>query len=192
MKKTAFILVFLLSLLCGAYPAAKTAAQGDFVFQAGMGFGLYNAEGDLQVPPLSITGEYIKYFNKMFPVSFGGIIAYARTDIKTATPFGYWVTTNTYGIVGFRASMHFSKLITQLPPELDLYAGGLLGWAFASVDENPAPGTPESYPAPRSKGSYFLPGLYAGSRYYFTPRFGIFGEAGFGTGYITLGITTKW
>ncbi len=200
MKKFVTMILIILCISTSAYSAGNSNRKydsgshqtSDVIIQAGMGFGMYGAEGDMQIPPIGVSAEYVMYINQEFPVSAGGTVAYASSEKKTATPFGYWVTTYTYTIVAFRAAWYYSKLFKTIPSEFDLYIGGILGWAFASVKEDPSPGIPEAYPAPLSKGSYMLPGIFIGGRYYITQTIGIFGEAGFGTGYVTLGLVTKW
>ena len=70
---------------------------------------------------------------------------------------------------------------------MDGYAGATLGYAIASVSQ-PSGYSGTGYTA---GASYAVFGAHLGLRYYFNPNIAIFGEVGYGVGYITAGVAFK-
>lgn len=174
MKKSIAILsLFVLTLVFASRSSAQYA-PGQLDFNLGVGlvptFGAGN--GGM---PLSISGDYAIKEN----IGIGGYLGYAQSS-ETLPFFGK--TTYSYLIVGVRGTYHY-----PIMDGLDTYGGVLLGYNVASVRlENTFPGWPE--PQAASGVSY---SLFLGARYHFTPKFGAFGELGYGISILNLGLTLK-
>jgi len=130
--------------------------------------------GDVGLP-LSVSIDY----GINDKISLGGYLGYAGSSDNV--PF-LGKISYTYLIVGARGAYHF-----ELTEKLDTYAGLLLGYNIASVSlENSITGAPE----PDAAGG-FTYNLFAGGRYHFTDKIGVFGEIGYGISVLNLGLTVK-
>ena len=169
-------LLLLSSFICFfAVSAQAQYDKGDFILNAGLGFGYYYAGGTT----LQISGEY--FATDKF--SIGGYFGY------TAWNYGYFGSKYKYNFIDFgaRGSYHFSELIGVTNENLDIYGGGFLGYLVSS------------YSGPN--GTFFNDdvydgglrvGIHAGARYFFSPKFGVYGELGVGYTPISLGATFKF
>jgi hypothetical protein len=179
-------------LLLSVYVLSSTAlyAQTAFnpkqtVLQFGIGYGLINTYGDVKTPPISATLD----FGASQDLSVGGYIGYASSHqvIFAAADYPGILTEDmgadyTYFILGGRVCYHFDTGNKNL----DGYIGAMLGY-------NAASGTlfgagPYTYSA---KGSSLLYGGQLGGRYFVSPNVALFGELGYGVGYITAGLSFK-
>ncbi|MDH6342959.1 hypothetical protein M2480_002015 [Parabacteroides sp. PFB2-12] len=81
-------------------------------------------------------------------------------------------------VFGVRGAFHY-----QFVEKLDTYAGLMVGYNVASSSydgETSVSG---------SADNVFLPGLYAGARYYFSPNVAVYSELGYGAAYLSAGIS---
>lgn len=75
--------------------------------------------------------------------------------------------------VGARASYHFNKLLKINTEKIDLYGGATVGYrSFKWKDSFSNSGLDDSY------GSGVYLGVYAGGKYYFSKKIGVFTEVG--------------
>lgn len=158
--------------------------EGEWNANLGVGFGMYGLYGDMVVPPVSISAECNTKSIEKLPLSFGGFFGYASSEDKW-TVSGYETGWEfTYIIFGARGSYHFTNLVKS--KNVDLYFGILLGYNYVSAE---VIGRDYGYSA---DGSYLMYGGYLGGRYFFNDTIGVFGEIGYGMGYITVGLTAKF
>lgn len=142
--------------------------------------GLAGLYGTADFPPISLGLQ----FGVHEKLSVGGIVGYSSSSYD----FGHWngqdwSWTYRYIFVGARGEYHFVDVDVK---DLDLYGGLTLGYNIVSVSE------PTGYTGPyTAESSYLLYGFHAGARYMFSPKLGVFGELGYGIGYITLGLNVK-
>lgn len=167
-----------------------------------LGFGLltnryYYSRGFRVSPPLNVSIDYGTTSN----ISIGGYLGFVRSVFKTSGDYQYsennvWVNASyqdthkiTYGIVGLRGAFHFAEYIDV--ENLDLYAGVMLGNAFAkySYTTTNSKGRVNSYSSSGYGG--FVGAFYAGGRYRFTEKFGVYGEFGYGLAYGNIGVNFK-
>lgn len=179
--------LFLLIISCVLFlnsPAFSQApySKGDKIGSIGIGFGFAGIYGDASVPPISLGFQY----GLEDKISIGGIIGYTSSSYKYNFGGDYeW--KYSYIVIGARGEYHFLENVDKM----DGYAGATLGYNIVSVSEptvNTAYGTFGGY---SSQGSYALFGVHVGLRYYFDPKIAVFGELGYGIGYITVGASFK-
>ncbi len=183
-------------------PMSNTFEKGQLDINLGIGLlsnrGYYSSGWSIS-PPINISIE--KGITKN--VSLGAYLGYVRSSYKTSGDYIYkdnnnvWVNAHyndkhsvTYGIFGFRGAFHFAEYIQV--ENLDLYAGAMLGYSFAkySYSTDNSNGRVNSYSASGYGGGVFA--FYAGGRYRFTDRFGVYGEFGYGLAYGNIGVNFKF
>jgi len=173
LSKVLFVLFAVAFLSASTF--AQTFSKGDKIGQVGIGYGFAGIYGDATIPPISVGLQ----FGINEKISVGGILGY------TSSTYGLpgWEWTYSYILVGARGEYHFLDALEKT----DLYAGATLGYNIVSYDE------PAGYNGWYSaSGSYALFGFHGGARYYVSPQFAIFGELGYGVGYITAGVAYKF
>ncbi|HZW40227.1 MAG: hypothetical protein ACM3O3_11475 [Syntrophothermus sp.] len=172
MKK--FLTVLAVLFLCVTLANAQGYRKGVNNLNVGIGFGLSGIYGDAGFPPVT-AGLQIGIHEKF---SVGGIVGYSSSS------YGYanWEWTYSYILIGARGEYHFLE-----PTETwDAYGGVTLGYNIVSVSE-PSGYTNYFGYGYTAETSYALFGFHVGARYLFTPSIGVFGELGYGIGYITVG-----
>ena len=194
MKSTAQFFKVAMAVLALAVMSTKAEVstagsyqKGMFLGQAGIGLGFYGSVyGNASLPPLSVLVEYGIHDL----VSIGGGIGIEGSSYDYTV--GYtWKYTYTYIPLMFRGVFHpfnLPSLIGKIPKrdKWDAYGGITLGWVIVSYSVTP----PQGYPGSSyytTEGSYFLPGLLLGTRYYFTKKFGVYAEEGSGFGWFNIG-----
>ena len=175
MKKVIFFLC--LVLFSANLINAQGYEKGSKVINAGIGFGLSGIYGDAQMPPISVGFQY----GLEDKISIGGIVGFSTSS------YGYsdWKWDYTYIIIGARGEYHFLEPSNKL----DAYAGITAGYNIVSVSE--PDGYKNSWGGYESEASYFIYGAHVGARYAVSNKIGIFGELGYGIGYLTVGATFK-
>jgi len=183
MKK--FFMFFLAAVML---PLCLLKAQNKYdtsaVIQVGIGYGLLNSYGTVQVPPVSIAAD--------FPIgndlTLGGYFGYS-TSKDVLYPAGYaGVVTSDMGInysyvlFGGRLNYHFDTGIKNF----DGYIGAMLG--FNSVTASTFGLGPYNI-SPNASG--LLYGGQLGGRLFLSDYFAIFAEVGYGIGYIAGGFALK-
>lgn len=180
MKKVLVTLTIL--VLVSSLSFAQTYKKGVTNLNAGVSIGgLAGLYGTSDFPPLSLGLQ----FGIHEKLSIGGIVGYSQSTYDWGGFFSgtKYTWTYKYIIVGARGEYHFVDVDVK---NMDLYAGATVGYNIVSVTE--PTGTGLGYTA---QGSYLLYGFHAGARYMFSPKFGVFGELGYGIGYITLGVNLQ-
>ncbi len=179
------LFAILAMLLCLALVTTPTYAQsnafnkGDKVVSLGLGFGLGGVYGSSSTPTFSLGFDYGLDVPK---ISIGGLVAYA----SSSDDFGYGYSWKyTYIVIGARGAYHF----LEDNKNIDAYAGLILGYNVVSASWNGTIAQPGyGYSA---SASYMLFGAFVGGRYYFSPKFAVFAELGYGAGIITAGLSYK-
>jgi hypothetical protein len=163
---------------------AQAFKNGDMVGNLGLGFGWYGysyfGAGVTSLPAISLSLEKgikeISSINGVF--SLGGIFG-----VKHAS-WSYSGSNGSYNdiIIAARGAIHADLFkITKL----DTYAGLAVGARIHN----------EKFPYSNYVNDNYTNGLFAiyfGGRYYFNDEFAVFGELGYGLGYLTLGLSYKF
>lgn len=159
---------------------AQTYKKGVTNLNAGVSIGgLAGLYGTADFPPISLGLQ----FGIHEKISVGGIVGYSSSTYDLGFFSTQYKWTYRYIIVGARGEYHFVDVDVK---DMDLYGGVTVGYNIVSVDE------PTGYSGfYKAEASYLLYGFHAGARYMFSPKFGVFGELGYGIGYITLGLNVK-
>jgi len=165
MKKTIAVGAMVLFGLSLSYGQAYE--KGDNLLNIGVGFG-----GSLGMP-MGISFEH-GFSDKIS----GGIYAgYASKEENFGVASAKW----TYILGAARASYHFDFNVEGLDP----YLGVILGYNYAKSELT---GTMAGWSADAGGLVY---GGHAGARYFFSQKFGIFAEVGYGLGNLNAGLTFK-
>ena len=94
-------------------------------------------------------------------------------------------------LFGAKATYHFGEMLNT-SKKLDPYAGLSLGYNATTVKRKQLDGSydlqPVLSPSPKSR---VMLGIYAGARYYMNEQIALFGEFGYSTAVLQLGITYK-
>lgn len=185
MKRWIVVFIFLIIglPLCGYAEGGFVETHTKFL-QVGVGYDLHGRFYDVQVPPLHVAFDYCVRVAPKAPLSFGAVLAYARSEHQV------WDAHYNFFAFGVRAAYHFTDFVKV--DRLDLYAGIVLGGVGVSGHEQGwyykfnkfFVSVPKYY----HDDGYFLGGVYAGVRYFFTKNVGVFSELGYGISYITGGI----
>jgi len=179
MKKLLLVLLVAVFSLTQLIAQESTFTKGDKVVNLGIGFGstYYNAFYTSHTPALSVSFEANVKDGILDKgsIGVGGYLGYSSASYS-----GYWKTTNI--VIGARGSFHY-----PLVNKLDTYTGLLLGYNIYSFKYD------SGYTLGNTgTSSGLLLAWFAGARYYFTDKFGVMAEIGYGISYLTIGVNLKF
>jgi hypothetical protein len=174
MKKVFTILCFSAIFFAAQTVSAQAEIdKGNVLLNGGLGFGYYYAGG----VPILFSAEFA--INDA--ITIGPYLGITSWRYK----WGGERWSYTFIDFGARGAYHFSKHLNLNTDNLDLYGGVMLGYRAASYSGPDWAGWSDPYP------SKVTGGLFAGARYYFSDKFGVFGELGYGVAPLVLGVTLK-
>lgn len=183
MKKISILLFLIL------YPLIEIAAQEsmfkkkDKVLNLGLGLGstLYTAPGFIVgIPPVSACIEFgvtDGIFDKG-SVGLGGYLDYSSHKLDLTG----WDLRYTNIVFGARGIFHYPFI-----DKLDMYTGIFLGYNIVNRKESGAIDPNNIY----YKSSGIIDACFIGGRYYFSNKFAVMGELGYGITYLNLGVALK-
>lgn len=184
-------------LVSASLPLSASAQfdQGDNVLGLGVGIlGGYSVgwsgAGTSQSPALNLHLDH--GMGELGPGTWGlgGFVGYKTISYKdNSSYYGYSYNYHyTYLVVGARATWHYNEWHDK---KWDTYGGVSLAYRHVSYKDNTnygIYGDPNNY---SYNGSGVGFGLFVGSRYYFTDKFGVYGELGYSLSLLQLGVTLK-
>jgi hypothetical protein len=179
---SAVVLLVAMVALPGVASAQDNAwHQKDMNLSAGVGFGMYGLYGSSTLPPIFVSFET----GVAEKITLGGIVAYSGSS----DDFGYGKWKYTYIVIGARGAYHF----LEHNPKFDAYAGAGLGYDIVSASVTWNNGAYQSlygnfYSA---SASYFFFDVFVGGRWYFSPKWALQGEVGYGVGFARIGVSYK-
>ncbi|MGE5458730.1 MAG: hypothetical protein ACM3RX_10285 [Methanococcaceae archaeon] len=177
MKKLfTIILVLFITMAVANDLSAQTFSKGTKVAQIGLGFGFAGVYGDAGIPPITLGFQY----GLEEKISVGPVLGFTTSSQEFFG--GKW--SYSYVVIGARGEYHF----LENSEKMDAYGGVTLGYAIVSssiTDENPYYN--QYYSNVSASSSYAVYGFHVGGKYYVTPQISLFGELGYGIGYITVG-----
>lgn len=183
MKKAIHILALAAITLFTAHSlSAQEFSQGTNVINAGIGIGGNFYYGGLGTSSQGL-GVNVSYERGIWEtgdfgiVSLGGYFGYK--SYKSNVGFGGNRYNFNYTIIGVRGAFHYTGLDVE---NLDVYGGAMLSYNIASIDDDFADGL-DSRPSAS---------IFVGGRWYFTERFGVFAEAGYGVSFLSLGAAFRF
>jgi hypothetical protein len=154
--------------------------KGDVILNTGLGLGYYYGGGGYGgfAAGLGINAE----FSITDEIAVGPYLAFTRRtyDVDGGDNFNY-----TFIDFGARGSYHFGKLLKVNTDQFDPYAGAFLGFVATSGGYDDGVYDYDDY------GGRVQVGVYAGARWFFSEKFGVFGEVGVGMYPIFVGVTFK-
>lgn len=180
MKK--FALAAFVALFCLSFNSlhAQAYEKGSKVLNLGIGLGGWYSFGFVS-PGVSASFEV-----GMWPTgSFGVIGIGGYTGFRVATDNSAFYDI-VYTNIAFapRGTYHF----TIIPVEnLDVYAAVQAIFSIEDIHYKD-----KDFEYLDSNGVVFYPGVVAGVRYFFSDRFGVFGELGYNLNYVTGGISLSF
>ncbi|MGD0755085.1 MAG: hypothetical protein ABR927_08500 [Bacteroidales bacterium] len=176
-----FVAVFSLAQLAAQ---ESTFKQGDKVLNLGIGLGSTLYTGSYytsSVPPISASLEFgVKdgILDKG-SIGVGGYLGYSSHKWE----YDNWGYKYSNFIIGARGVFHY-----PLVNKLDTYTGILLGYDIASSKEF---GTAiYGYDYSASTGG-LVGAWFVGARYYFSSKFAVMAELGYGITYLNIGVALK-
>jgi len=179
---SAIVLLAAAFVLPGVASAQDNAwHQKDMVLSAGVGIGLAGLYGTSSTPPIFAAFET----GVAEKITLGGLVAYSGSSEDFV--YGSW--KYTYIIIEARGAYHF----LDHNPKIDAYGGVGLGYNIVSASTTWKDPTAQNlfggtYSA---SASYMIFDLFAGARYYFSPKFAVQGEVGYGVGFLRIGVAYK-
>jgi hypothetical protein len=155
--------------------------QKDMVLSAGLGIGLSGLYGTSSLPPIFVAFET----GVAEKITLGGLVAYAGSS----DDFGYGKWSYNYIVIEARGAYHF----LDHNPKIDAYGGVGLGYNIVSSSVTwQTPGYENLFGGRYSaSASYMLFDVFVGGRYYFSPKFAVQGELGYGVGFVRIGVAYK-
>lgn len=174
MKKVFTVLCFSMLVFAAQNVSAQAEIdKGNVLINGGLGFGYYYAGG----VPILFSADF------------------AINDAITVGPYLGFTTWRyrfagdrwnyTFIDFGARGAYHFSKHLNMNTDALDLYGGVMLGYRVSSFSGPDYGWYDDAYP------SVVTGGIFAGARYYFSDKFGAYGELGYGVAPLMIGLTFK-
>lgn len=183
MKKILFVAFMMISSLF--IVNAQTVRRGDKIVNIGVGVATYNR--NIVFPPLSVSLDYgvkDRLFDNKSSLTLGGYVGYYsnRSDEYIRDGHSYrWRYSNF--LIGFRGALHYEFL-----SQLDTYVGAMLGY---NIVTSKFYSTGAVVPDRAASGSGTDISAFLGAKYYFTRKFALFGEVGYGISAVRLGVTFK-
>ncbi len=191
------------ALLTGNRTAAQAFEEGTNAINVGIGIGGYRysyaslSTGTYRSSP-AFTISFDRGLKQLGPdvLGVGGFIGYktVKYEYDYSNIFGYsyhydrrWSNL----VIGARASYHLNWWHGN--DKLDLYGGVMLGYNIGSYSDKSTRtynGVTSDYDDGVSYTSSFATySAFAGARYLFTEKFGVYGELGYGISYLNAGLT---
>lgn len=168
-----------------AFAQSSSFNKGDNLLHIGIGVGSpFFGSGYSTSLPVNPSVSFEHGLSEA--ISVGGQLSYAsyKYSYNLGSLYGGNYTfkeSATYA--GIRGSYHLNEAL-GLDKPWDCYGGASLGYVIVSASDN------MGYSA--AAGSALGFGLYAGGKYYFSSRTGVYAEAGYQSlSYLNIGITFK-
>jgi hypothetical protein len=185
MKKLLLVLFVAVFSLTQLLAQESTFKQGDKVLNLGFGLGSTLYTGSYYkagIPPLSASLEFGVKDGVLDKgsIGVGGYLGYSSYKWSYSSSW-YWKYSDI--ILGVRGVFHY-----PLVSKLDTYTGLLLGYNIATSKEYGTAIFGYDYSA--SSGGV-VGAWFVGARYYFSDKFAVMGELGYGITYLNLGIALK-
>ncbi len=185
-------LMFLLTNTTNAQPL-KYAEQN---FGIGLGVPAITNYSYTSLSP-AITANYEYGFSDKLGIGYiggGGLVSFAGSSYDYHYINAAYTSKYRYFLIGPRAAYHFDmRDITgsSFWNKCDLYAGVFMGFRFQThkyyaFDIN------NEYVKYRDTSVHLASDIFAGIRYAFNNRFGIYAETGFGVTYLTVGVSWRF
>lgn len=175
--------------------AQYQTGQVDLNIGVGLGNIVAGSGSTSAIAPISASLEYGVTDNiglSAYLGYTGASYSYTGSYISpTLGPTGYIDTYKwSFLILGARGAYHLGNIVKV--EKLDLYGGLMLGYNIANSSFSSTDGSRANITYGGSSFGGFIWSLYAGGRYRFNDKVGVFGELGYGIAYLTVGVNFKF
>lgn len=174
MKK--LILYFIITLFSISFTAAQEFNAGTNIINAGVGFG-----GDFgSFTTSSQTPVYgVSFERGIWDIAQSGTISLGAYLGRKTYKYDYIGGNDkwTYTIIGIRGAYHYNGLNVE---KLDVYGGLMASYNLLSFSGRTS-----------NLGSKLKSTAFVGGRWFFTKRFAVFAEGGYGVAYLTVGASIR-
>ena len=181
MKRKIFFLFALLFATSLAF--SQAVEEGNKIINLNVGFITQFNNGNIQVPPITLSFDYL--LTQVGPgiISVGAMAGYAtsKEDLRLY-PGNYY--TYSFILLGARGAYHW---FPGQNDKIDTYAGITLGYDITSHKYTGFAGATDI-----SQKSAMLGGMFAGIRYFIVPHFGVNAEFSYGISAISIGGSFKF
>lgn len=187
MKTIKSLLLFIVFAVLAAGASAQSYAKGQKDLHLGIGLvnWYYGSGYSGLVPPVNASFEIGVTEN----IGVGALVSFSTAKYNVDWIFGDYGWRYTWLTVGGRVAYHLDILEE---PKLDTYGGLMLGLYIVNATfYSDDPTINESlYNDPASGGIAYS--LFAGARYKFSEKFGVYGELGYGWTLLNVGVDLKF
>lgn len=173
-------LIVLVALSSSTFAVAQTYEKGQKDLHVGIGLVnfYYNSGYNGLVPPINASFE----IGVTDEIGVGGMVGFSTARSDKFGNDNYW--RGTYILIGARGAYHFDIFDN---PELDTYAGLMLGYHYANWSLKDDDGFDYIEP----DAGYVAWSGFGGVRYQFKEKLGVYGEIGFGYSLLNIGLRFK-
>ncbi|GAD07443.1 hypothetical protein HQ45_05555 [Porphyromonas crevioricanis] len=182
MKKILLSIISFFALSVGMVNAQSTTfdqGTGTLNLGIGMGSSLYSKGYNMLIPPVSLAYDHCVlsgFLNQNGSVGLGGYTGFTSSRLK----YGNAKADESHIVFGVRGTLHYEFI-----ERLDTYLGLMIGYGLSTVSSN-------IYNVKTESEWNFANSGFFGIRYFFTPAWGAFFEAGSGISYATIGATMRF
>jgi len=185
MKKKLQIIALLLSLATIVRAQSKSSAfnSGDNMLNFGVGLGSpFFGTGYSSSLPVNPTVFFEHGFTD--EISIGAQASYASAKYEYAYFGDAYSFKESATYLGVRGSYHLGQAF-DLDSKFDVYAGGSLGYVVVSIKDN------QGYSGAAASAVGY--GGFAGARYFFGQKTGVYAELGYQSlSFVNIGLTLKF
>lgn len=173
---------------------AQSFSEGDNVLGAGVGLlGGYSVgwsgTGVSQSPAINLHFDHGMGELGAGTWGLGGYVGYKTINYESKYIYYNYDYKYTYLVVGARGTWHFNDWHGN--DKLDTYGGVMLAYRSVSFTDNTDYGAYGYLNTYTYSGSGVGLSVFAGTRYYFSDKFGLYGELGYGISWLQLGLALK-
>jgi hypothetical protein len=200
MKNIKTYILVLSLIFTGLRLNAQSLTEGDNLVNISFGAGnLVRPQGFTTVIPPSVF-QFEHAVTDL--ITIGGYLGYSVSYFEdenyyTHVTYPYFTEYHKYRwnakniLFGAKATYHFGEMLNTTK-KFDPYAGISIGYNTSIVTLKQLDGVYNTEPrlSPEPKGKFML-AVFAGARYYINEKIALFGEFGYSTAVLQLGITYK-
>ena len=177
-------IIFLSALIFFTSFAFSQAVEGgNKIINLNVGFVAQFNNGNIQIPPISASFDYIVSQAGPGYIGLGALAGYATSKEELRLYPGNYYTYN-FILLAARGTYHW---FPGQNDKIDTYAGVTIGYNIVSHKYSGFANATDI-----SQKSAMLGGMFAGIRYFITPRLGINAEFSYGVSAVSIGGSFKF
>jgi hypothetical protein len=184
-KRVLLVMVLAVIIAEGVFAQSRppAIARDKVLVNAGIGFGMFSGLGSsMGIPPIKLAIDFLLPDTSITLGGLAGIRSWSFGSLWGSDYTLYQVAIGARGMYHFNAAKGSRSAFLR---KLDPYLGLSLGYVFVFDNDDSYLGS--------SYFNYFLWGINAGARYFFTKGFGMYLELGYSDfDIISVGLTFKF